>query len=100
LTGNRLASPFSNRYCLGMFRSGVFSIWSEEARGRAVNRCAVLHKGPAMAFLSPWCSFKGEIRAVQSYTIISNCDVVISCVVTVLLDLAIFMSKITIIINV
>jgi hypothetical protein len=40
--------------CLGL---GVFSIWSEVARGRAVNRCAVLHKGPAMALLSPWCLF-------------------------------------------
>ncbi len=70
------------------------------ARGRAVHRCAVLHKGPAMAFLSPWCSFEGEIRAMQSCTIISNCDLIISCVVTVLLDLAIFLSKIIIIINV
>jgi hypothetical protein len=53
-----------------------------------------------MAFLSPWCSFEGEIRAMQSCTIISNCDLIISCVVTVLLDLAIFLSKIIIIINV
>ncbi len=70
------------------------------ARGRAVNRCAVLHKGPAMAFLSPWCSFEGEIRAVQSCTIISNCYLVISSVVPVLLDLAFFLSKIIIMINV
>ncbi len=94
------ASPITNRYCFGMFRSGVFSIWSEVAKGRAVYRCAVLHKGPAMAFLSPWCSFEGEIRAVQSCTIISNCDLVISCVVTVLLDLAIFFSRIKSIVSV
>jgi hypothetical protein len=53
-----------------------------------------------VAFLSPWCSFEGEIRAVKSCTIISNCGLVISCVVTVLLDLAIFLSIIIIVISV
>ncbi len=66
--------------------------------GRAVNRCAVLPKGPAVAFLSPWCSFEGEIRVVQSCTIKSYCGMVMSCVVSVFFDLAIFLSIIIIIV--
>ncbi len=81
-----LACPISNRYSSGMFRSGVFSIWSGVAGGRAVNRCAVLHKGPAVAFLSPWCFFEGEIRVVQSSTVISICGMVMTCVVTLLFN--------------
>jgi hypothetical protein len=53
LSGNWPASPINNRYFFGMFRSCVFSVWSGVAVGRAANRCAVLHKGPTVAFLSP-----------------------------------------------
>ncbi len=56
------------------------------AGGRAVNRCAVLHKGPAVAFLSPWCFFEGEIRVVQSSIVISICGMVMTCVVTLLFN--------------
>ncbi len=69
------------------------------AGGRAVNCYAVLHKGRAVAFLSPWCSFEGEIRVVQSCTIKSYCGMVNSYVVSVLFDLAIFLSRIIIIIS-
>ncbi len=41
-----------NVHCFGPFRSGVFTIRGAVARVRAVNRCAVLHIGPVVAFLS------------------------------------------------
>ncbi len=53
LAGNWPKSPINNRYCFGMFSSGVFFVWSGVPGGRFVNRCAVLHKGPAVAFFSP-----------------------------------------------
>ncbi len=60
------------------------------ARARAVNRCAILHIGPVVAFLSHLRAFYGEIRAVQSCVIIVNCGIVTFFFVDVLLDLAIF----------
>ncbi len=60
------------------------------ARVRAVNRCAILHICPVVAFLSRWRAFEGEIRAVQSCVLIGKFGMVTFFIVYVLLDLAIF----------
>ncbi len=60
------------------------------ARVRAVNRCAILHICPVVAFLSHWRAFEGEIRAVQSCVLIGQFGMVVLFFVYVLLDLAIF----------
>jgi hypothetical protein len=50
----------------------VFTVRSAVARVRAVNRCAILHICPVVAFLSHWRAFEGEIRAVQSCVLIGK----------------------------
>ncbi len=60
------------------------------ARVRAVNRCAILHICPGVAFLSHWRAFEGEIRAVQSCVLIGKFGMVVLFFVDLLLDLAIF----------
>ncbi len=57
---------------------------------RAVNRCAILHICPVVAFLSHWRAFEGEIRAVQSCVLIGKFGMVVLFFVDLLLDLAIF----------
>ncbi len=39
-------------HCFGQFRSGVFTVRGAVTRVGAVNRCAILHIGPVVAFLS------------------------------------------------
>ncbi len=52
LAGNWPTNLFNSMHCCGQFRSGVLSLRVAVARVKAVNRCAILHIGPAVAFLS------------------------------------------------
>ncbi len=52
LAENCPAKLINSIHCFGQFRSCVFSVRGAVARVRAVNRCAILHIGPVVAFLS------------------------------------------------
>ncbi len=82
-------SLINSIHCCGKLRSGIFTVRGAVARVRAVNRCAILHIGPVVAFLNHWRAFYDEIRAEQSCVIIVNIGVVTFFFLDALLDLAI-----------
>ncbi len=47
----------NSKHCFGQFMSGVVSVRGAVARFRAINRCAILHIGPMVAFLSHFSAF-------------------------------------------